>query len=87
MESIVHLESGPILTNGSVLRWDPDEGGEAQLQRRQKDIQPILRTLKAVMKVILQYLCLVNKMTCPKMNFSVLRSLRMQNGGHDHVMP
>lgn len=24
LESIVHLESGLVLTNGSVLRWDPD---------------------------------------------------------------
>lgn len=50
-------------------------------------MQPILRTLKAFMEVILQHLCLVKKMACPKMNFSVLRALRMQNGVHDHVMP
>lgn len=39
LESIVPLESGPIHTNGSVLRWDPDEGGDAQVQGFRKEVK------------------------------------------------
>lgn len=89
LESIVHLESDPHkwqrVTKGSWRRCRSSVAEEAE--RRQKAIQPILRTWKAFMKVILQYLCLVNTMTCPKVNFSLLRALRMQTGAYDHVMP
>lgn len=85
----VHLESDPHkwqrVTKGSWRRCWSSVAEEAE--RRQKAIQPILRAWKAFMKVILQYLCLLNKMTCPKVNFSVLRALRMQTGAYDHVMP